>query len=684
MSFEGSYQDGFSSTTNMLKSQPTWLPTATFKPRGSTRDVLQTPVTNSVASYLFPSPMPLSTSPLRSLTKRPHSLISNHDGLFSPEPSPHRERFTATASGEEESLLTNPCETSPISMKRLKVSEARENFPFPSPKHSSFSNSTSYRSPNSSQPDFNIYFLTPQSTQATSSDYENSFRQNIPSFTHQSQCHGPSELRRASYASTFPETDHKSEVDARVYFSEVPVHCADQLQVPSPSNRLGYSPEMNSLSPWTTPLSSPTKVLSQKNNAEARTRQDMGEIFYYDSGTGFTSPSHVPMLSLFTTESLNEALMIIGYLRQESLKRDPGPKDRNIWSLETLFAFEEAIRTIPRLGRAKLLALTPEGKRPFGRNELIADYIYRRTGIERDRKQVSSHIQVLKNSKKVQPLIAQLLRPAQEGESIAFNDCTASWYGACITGDVLTLHACTPEFPFPSQVLIHLPAIKNDRDYRNFLQNARELRKSVPNKRMEYDSLSSNSNLTRDLEIRVIASKQDSSIIKLTCNEFFKKALESLSTSEAAIIQTSVPYEFSTPSAGKIPERVFTSQGLDSSSKHNFASRTLDRVPSSDILHTPFSALNFLLGKHDGTGGISTPGGTDSFSRNTFLSIPNLEEAESSSEVPFKPLLTMTTDRSTIPDCAPNLDFSIQTNMPDYQGSEDFQQFGGLISKKKK
>jgi hypothetical protein len=55
-----------------------------------------------------------------------------------------------------------------------------------------------------------------------------------------------------------------------------------------------------------------------------------------------------------------------------------------------------AIRLIPKLGRKKVCI---NGK-PCGRNELVGDYIRRKTGRIRSRKQVSSHIQVLKNIRK--------------------------------------------------------------------------------------------------------------------------------------------------------------------------------------------------------------------------------------------------------------------------------------------
>ncbi|CAO1629259.1 unnamed protein product [Sympodiomycopsis kandeliae] len=82
-------------------------------------------------------------------------------------------------------------------------------------------------------------------------------------------------------------------------------------------------------------------------------------------------------------------------------------KGADVWPDDVEVAFWEALRLIPKLGRRKVLV---NGK-PCGRNELIADYIFRKTDKIRTRKQVSSHIQVLKNIKKddleFQSLIAE-------------------------------------------------------------------------------------------------------------------------------------------------------------------------------------------------------------------------------------------------------------------------------------
>jgi transcriptional enhancer factor len=51
-----------------------------------------------------------------------------------------------------------------------------------------------------------------------------------------------------------------------------------------------------------------------------------------------------------------------------------------------------ALANIEPMGRRK----KSQRGRPHGRNELIAEWIFQETGEERTRKQVSSHIQVLK------------------------------------------------------------------------------------------------------------------------------------------------------------------------------------------------------------------------------------------------------------------------------------------------
>ncbi|KAF9939318.1 hypothetical protein BGZ65_010848, partial [Modicella reniformis] len=84
-----------------------------------------------------------------------------------------------------------------------------------------------------------------------------------------------------------------------------------------------------------------------------------------------------------------------------------------VWPEAVEKAFMEAITEIPKLGRRKV----PLHDKHYGRNELIAFYIHKQTKQQRTRKQVSSHIQVLKNTRKEDSELMELLSDGSVDDS---------------------------------------------------------------------------------------------------------------------------------------------------------------------------------------------------------------------------------------------------------------------------
>ncbi|KAG0347385.1 hypothetical protein BG004_007887, partial [Podila humilis] len=104
-----------------------------------------------------------------------------------------------------------------------------------------------------------------------------------------------------------------------------------------------------------------------------------------------------------------------------------------VWPENVEEAFMEALAKIPKLGRRKIVV---DGK-PSGRNELVAAYIERKTGKKRTRKQVSSHIQVLKNTRKDEQDIMDLLSDTTVDEGVTdtsfleiLGQSTVEYYGS--------------------------------------------------------------------------------------------------------------------------------------------------------------------------------------------------------------------------------------------------------------
>lgn len=125
--------------------------------------------------------------------------------------------------------------------------------------------------------------------------------------------------------------------------------------------------------------------------------------------------THVSRDPIFTNAELQSERYNI--YREKQRRNSKKPQEEQVWTgeLESVFQLgwfggiscttpythcTTALRKIPNLGRKKTPCDPQQcggiATKPRGRNEHISHFISRRTGVERKRKQISSHIQVLK------------------------------------------------------------------------------------------------------------------------------------------------------------------------------------------------------------------------------------------------------------------------------------------------
>ncbi|KAK5047583.1 hypothetical protein LTR84_006680 [Exophiala bonariae] len=107
------------------------------------------------------------------------------------------------------------------------------------------------------------------------------------------------------------------------------------------------------------------------------------------------------------------------YLEYMGRQRQEFGKDgKPVWSDEIETAFQDALVAIPWMGKKKYSQRTTL----FGRNMLIAEYILQATGEVRERKQVSSHIQVLDRFLKGIPEWDLLIKPTRLSGEVGSSD----------------------------------------------------------------------------------------------------------------------------------------------------------------------------------------------------------------------------------------------------------------------